>query len=327
MAKRGKATSNKRPRTTSPALLPQPAAKPEPAPGKVWRLTESNLFWGGGVGVILVAYGFLLAGALKFSIALIIFGWLVITYSIYRHNFFEGKPKRIQVVCQVLISLSTVAILTWIWLSLLPTTAREETPLVQSQSTPILSTPSNERPEFTLGLGQIYNAYSESEDKTKLLIEVEIRNTGAPSITTDWRIHYKSPTLDQDLRTVRFKNEAEPVVFPLSDDADTGIAFNSSEAINITTARTPIMRGVPAIGRVLVNVPGNKTSELQTGEAVITVTLHDYLKDRDYSGQFKGRKGLPGEALQLLPTDKLLPRSKQRGVNRSKTTVQPQVRR
>jgi hypothetical protein len=115
----------------------KPPSHPTPSAGdKFWRLTESNFFWGGGVGMILVAYGFLLSGALKFSIALLVIGWAVITISIYRHNFFEGKPRRTQLIGQTLIPAVSAVVLTVLWFSLKPYSPAKENPIIQSQPMP-----------------------------------------------------------------------------------------------------------------------------------------------------------------------------------------------
>jgi len=122
--------------------LPEEPKKPETLREKFWRLTESNLFWGGGVGMILVAYGFLLAGALKFSVILIVVGWLVITVSIYRHNFFEGKSRRGQLIRQTLISIIVGIILAVLWLSLRPSPNLDvQSKLVPSPTPPPTPTP------------------------------------------------------------------------------------------------------------------------------------------------------------------------------------------
>lgn len=70
--------------------------------------------------MVCVAYGFLLADALKFSIALLVIGWLIITVSIYRHNFFESKAKRVRVAGQTLISITLAVILVVLWFALRP---------------------------------------------------------------------------------------------------------------------------------------------------------------------------------------------------------------
>src|SRR5438067_1672242 len=103
---------------------------------KLWRLTESNFFWGGGVGMILVAYGFLLAGALKFSIALLVVRWLVITVSVYRHRFFERRARRVQLAGQTLISLFLVVVLIVLWLSLRPQIPIERTSQERAAAAP-----------------------------------------------------------------------------------------------------------------------------------------------------------------------------------------------
>jgi hypothetical protein len=108
------------------------SAKSESISQKFGHLSESNFFWGGGVGMVFVAYGFLLAGALKMSIALLFIGWAIITISIYSHNFFEGRSKRVEVIGQTLISGFLAIALVLIWLSLRPQAIAQPQPQATS---------------------------------------------------------------------------------------------------------------------------------------------------------------------------------------------------
>lgn len=91
---------------------------------KLWRLTESNLFWGGGVGVALAAYAFEIGGAPRFAVLLLVMAWLVFTISIFRHGFFERSPNGAEFIYQSLISLAIVAVLVITWILLHPITVQ-----------------------------------------------------------------------------------------------------------------------------------------------------------------------------------------------------------
>ena len=65
----------------------------------------------------------------------------------------------------------------------------------------------SERPDFSVKIYQRFSAYYRSIDKTRMLLEMEITNSGSPSTTFDWRVHYKSSTMDADIPIVRFKDE------------------------------------------------------------------------------------------------------------------------
>jgi hypothetical protein len=60
---------------------------------KLSKLAESNFFMGGGVGMVIAAYAFLLGGAPRFGFALLILSWLVISISLWRHRFFENRSR------------------------------------------------------------------------------------------------------------------------------------------------------------------------------------------------------------------------------------------
>lgn len=105
---------------------------------KLWKLTESNFFWGGGVGMALAAYAFEIS-APRFSICLLVLAWLVFTISIFRHGFFEGKAARR--IYEGVISLIIGALLAGIWILLKPVTTQPTTGINLSSPTSI-ATPS-----------------------------------------------------------------------------------------------------------------------------------------------------------------------------------------
>jgi hypothetical protein len=88
---------------------------------KLSRLSHSNAFWTGGIGVALTGFGFEWAKAPTIVPAvLILAGWIFIIIAIYQHDFFEGKSKRLQVMGNLLISGIVTAIFVAAWLALRP---------------------------------------------------------------------------------------------------------------------------------------------------------------------------------------------------------------
>jgi hypothetical protein len=55
------------------------------------KLAERNSFMGGGIGMAIAAYAFLLGGAPRFGFVLLVVSWLVIAISVWRHRFFENR--------------------------------------------------------------------------------------------------------------------------------------------------------------------------------------------------------------------------------------------
>lgn len=124
--------------------------------GKLWKLTESNLFWGGGVGMALAAYAFE-PSAPKFSVVLLVLAWLVFTVSIFRHGFFAHSSKTAKRIYESLISILIAIVLTVTWILLRPITAHPvqvavttPTPTLRLESVPSPSPPRVSTPQASV---------------------------------------------------------------------------------------------------------------------------------------------------------------------------------
>jgi hypothetical protein len=82
---------------------------------KLSKLAESNFFMGGGVGVALGAYAFLIGGAPRFGFFLLICSWIVISFSIWKHRFFEGRSATSQRLRNLIVSGLTGIVLFTLW--------------------------------------------------------------------------------------------------------------------------------------------------------------------------------------------------------------------
>ncbi|HXM51497.1 MAG TPA: hypothetical protein VN956_26885 [Pyrinomonadaceae bacterium] len=91
---------------------------------KLSSLTESNFFMGGGVGVALASYAFLISNASRFGLLLLVIAWLIISISIYRHRFFANKPRRAQEYWNGLVCTVVGVFLAVTWMALIPRTPR-----------------------------------------------------------------------------------------------------------------------------------------------------------------------------------------------------------
>jgi|GEM_PF-5805033 len=116
---------------------------------KLWKLTESNFFWGGGVGVALAAYAFEIGGAPRFAVVLLVIAWLVFTISIFRHGFFERSSKTARFIYQSVISLVIAVMLIITWVLLHPITVQPQvatpnaaTPAPSTTPLQVISSPS-----------------------------------------------------------------------------------------------------------------------------------------------------------------------------------------
>lgn len=80
------------------------------------KLAERNSFMGGGVGLAIAAYAFLLGGAPRFGFALLVVSWFVIAVSVWRHRFFENRKH--ENTWNVVICGLIGILLFWIWILL-----------------------------------------------------------------------------------------------------------------------------------------------------------------------------------------------------------------
>jgi hypothetical protein len=131
--------------STSPTEPPKPTER-KSFWDKLWALTESNLFIGGGVGMAIAAYAFLLSGAPWFGLCLLILGWLVISLSVYRHRFFEDRSRLVQVIGNLTVCGSVGLILGVLWGLLVPAPAQIgiSTPVLQPSPTATIATKSDQ---------------------------------------------------------------------------------------------------------------------------------------------------------------------------------------
>ncbi len=160
------------------------------------------------------------------------------------------------------------------------------------EHTKLLEELKKNKPLFVVQFGQAISIYLPDQDVTLLLPVVSIVNRGADSSTTDWRVHYKSSSLDQPVEIVRI---LEPIV-KLKIPGQPDFEMNSSDAINGNL--TPIPRGGFRNGRLPIFIPGERREEINQ-DAVITVSVYDYLGDA-YHAQFVAQKA---DRLMFLPTE------------------------
>lgn len=151
------------------------------------------------------------------------------------------------------------------------------------------------KPDFVFGISQMISRYQKEGNVTVALISAEILNKGAASVTGNWKAHYKSPTLDGDMDFVT--PDREPVMFGGSGPAG-AVAFYGTKAIQLTTSVNRIERGDRVSGRMLLTIPGNRSDEISSGQATVTISMEDYL-GRSYSAEFIGGPGT--ERLKFLP--------------------------
>jgi hypothetical protein len=154
------------------------------------------------------------------------------------------------------------------------------------------------KPKFILSVFSSVNFYVEKEDKTVMFPTVRIINQGADSIVADYKAHYHSPTLDQD---VMLFNLTQPLDVPTPIGR---FILRPSDPINAQTG--PIARGNAGTGRLPVIFSGNKVKEIGEG-AQLVITVWDYL-GTPYSVTFTGTSSQQN-FIQAMPGEPIAPGS------------------
>lgn len=158
-------------------------------------------------------------------------------------------------------------------------------------------------PDLRMSLGQCVSVYDNIERGTFLLINVELRNNGAPSATNKWGAHYKSSTLDAPIGLWRVVKQ--PMRIPLTDQPRGVIEYYNSDSIVEKTAQSAVVRGVPVHGRLPLWVPGDRVDEIKSGGVLIEVVAHDW-RGQPFYGSFLPSG--PEEAVTVLPGETVAPK-------------------
>jgi len=164
---------------------------------KLWKLTESNLFWSGGVGMALIALGFRWANAPpKLTIPLLFLAWLTITLSVYRHGFFEARSRFIQVSGNVAISVAIAATLVVAWFILEPSTPTQTSPVVSTSSpSPIATATKPDQPEKPPSLVDLFKSdYPNVIKVTEERIDIHYKEGDNLHITTQVYLDFDAKT-------------------------------------------------------------------------------------------------------------------------------------
>jgi hypothetical protein len=109
---------------------------------KLWKLIESNFFWGGGVGLAVAAYSFEWASVPQWvTVLMLTVAWLIICTSIYKHQFFEKHSVLLQIVINLIIFVSIAATFVVVWLVMIPNTRSSPPAFLESPAKSVTPTP------------------------------------------------------------------------------------------------------------------------------------------------------------------------------------------
>lgn len=134
-------------------------------------------------------------------------------------------------------------------------------------------------------------------NNTFVFLPLQIANNGADSAVLGYNVHYRSKTLDQDVKL--FNIQTDQLEIPT--DSGEVFALRRNDALNMRTG--VIAHGDVRVGRLPIVVPGNHMDELETG-AEIDITAWDYLKRPHRKSITSGAGGnklqyVPGEPIPL----------------------------
>ena len=151
------------------------------------------------------------------------------------------------------------------------------------------------KPMFQVDIGQCISFYALEQNATIWLPIITVINRQAPSAIVGWKIHYKSSTLDQDVQKINF---GRVLTIPIPNGRP--IEIDSANLIDVK--RGSIQTGDYRDGRLAAQIPGNRTHEIESGTATISVTVFDYL-GQEYTGLFNGKRE---QGIQLVPGEKVI---------------------
>ena len=185
-------------------------------PEKFWKFTDSNLLWGGGIGLAFIAYAFEWANVPpRVTLAMLAVAWLIISVSIWRHRFFERWPPSFEMVVNGFISLLVAVLIVIGWIVFQPSPTLPKTMVDASGDTK----KNNEveprvfidvQPAFLMSLFKKYNTI-QAEEITKPYIGKWMQFSGVVTNVTR-NVHDKSETATMSIRPDPYETENSYVV-------------------------------------------------------------------------------------------------------------------
>lgn len=147
----------------------------------------------------LAAFAFLIAGAVKFSIPLLIIAWAVMVYALFKHNFFEGKTAALQIIGNLCLSVAIAGVFIIVWICLqpnIPPTVEEERAAITPQR--FITTSETPESDFHVTREWIGIAPLTRNKKTytSVTVMLSITNLGSPSAATNWLLAVRLPGND-----------------------------------------------------------------------------------------------------------------------------------
>jgi len=170
--------------------------------------------------------------------------------------------------------------------------------------------PARSRPNLNIRVHQTRTFFSPESNATRVLLDVEISNSGELTTTNCWRVDYVGPH-SKELAAIEIASNDERMYVPITRREGTGapaLELDLTNSINLTTATNPITRGVPVRGRMLIVIPGDRSAEFLSGRGRIKISLKDYRKNIFCTEEFEAID----EDISLFaqPTDKTVPMPK-----------------
>ena len=154
------------------------------------------------------------------------------------------------------------------------------------------------RPKFVLEIGRGIAKYGFHGNNTLVILTGRITNRGADSAVLDYRAVFQVGNSKTEISLSKLNG---PIDFPLSKDAQ--ITIRPEDVIADRTDK-PIPKGGFVTGHFPFIIPGDRTSDLESGAATISVTISDYL-GKEYSYIFRGTG--PMKEMKFLSGEPIAP--------------------
>ncbi|SRR6266446_615677 len=235
--------------------------------------------WLGIGGIVAGILLFLVAKTPAAMVVCVVAVFCLLVHPVWKFWWIEDRLwRRILAIIGLVVSCGAVGYTEW------PSKFVDTQPLTKKDVREVFQEEQMQPPpNFEIILSEALFNYNERLNLTEVLLSAAIYNSGGPSTTTCWFIHYQSSTLDKNLLPIR--PAVQPIPFLIGRDPtipNRGLAveFYSVDSIVETTAVMPVVKGSPAFGRFLINVPNDRRKEIRSRDALITVTVCDSLHNQ-----------------------------------------------
>jgi hypothetical protein len=200
-------------------------AKPQSKTSWLSSTVQDPRLSGGGAGAMLItALGFEIGGAPKIAAIFFVAAWMFLSLTLYEKGWFIGRKRKRAIL--TLLAVAAGFFLSWWYLLPIPPSMPSAKEIAAEVAKQIHSSPLPQQPDFKLSLlgAELFTPKTPKgklfPKTTGFIIDLEIRNAGAPSIATDWQMSVtpkgKTP-IKADFQVLKKTNFTVPHDFTFVD--------------------------------------------------------------------------------------------------------------